>query len=388
MEDDSPVHVSCRFAPNGANEVRLLAEHEAGKEIIEATPEVGPAGMEKAFSFLLPGSVRAAKVVLWVDGVAYPVFDLSMTTVFKVQRGGSEHLFLDNDTNRSVEQFTGAILLDEGQKEVWQKYATLGADVDGRKFVFRLLVCPAKEEVFQDLYGHERAAVTPIDQVLSICAGPQLVFPLDALRRERESAYSTVDTHWSDYGSKVGAIEFLRSVGLESVIDRLPTEFYPRKIYGDLGGKVDGGQTGVFMTLSKDYRFSTPGFDNGIANHGRIWTYMNADAVVDETLVLFGDSFSVSLSAILASVFKRIVYCYTAAAWDQEILAAERPGYVLAQTNQRFVIYAPRTDASLFRQIEQKLRAASIQELETMRGYFRDDCVEPYYATRMRTLLG
>ncbi len=338
------------------------------------------------FSFEVPATTRGIGVSLCTGAGEKTIFRLSTVTVFKVQRGGA-HLFLDNDTNRSVDQYTGRLLLDEANQEAWRKYARLALGMDGPESAFRLLICPAKEEVFQDLYQHRRAQITPIDQVVDICAGPQLLFPLEALRRDRESSYSTVDTHWSDYGAKIGAIEYLRSVGLSRVVGCLPDDFYQRKVYGDLGGKVDGGQTGVFMTLAKGYRFGTPGFDNGIGNHGRIWTYTNDDAEVQGTLVIFGDSFSVSLSAILASVFRRVVYCYTAAGLDPEILEVERPGYVLAQTNQRFVVNSPGVAVSVFRQVMQKVSVLDDKERLSMRGRFGEDCPEPYYAKRMSGLL-
>lgn len=399
FDDDAEVHCSGRVSTRGvAASIFLLVKYDVGTEDVVKVVPIEGSGQSYSddadlieshleFSFMMAGNVRRLMASLSVDGKASPAIDISMATVFKVQRGAREHLFLDNDTNRSVEQFTGALLLDEKQRRAWHRYAAAIAGLDSPELNCRLLICPAKEEVFQDLYPHRRATVCSLDQVLAICAGPQLIFPSDALRRERDSAYSTVDTHWSDFGARIGATEFLRSVGLGAAVTELPTDFYPRKVYGDLGGKVDGGQIGVFMALPRDYPFSDPVFDNGIGNHGRVWVYVNDDAIIERTLVIFGDSFSVSLSAILASVFKRVVYCYTAAGLDPEVLEAERPGYVLAQTNQRFIINAPGPEASLFRQVEQKSYALSPEDRKSLRDRFPEDCAERYYAQRMRALL-
>lgn len=104
--------------------------------------------------------------------------------------------------------------------------------------------------------------------------------------------------------------------------------------------------------------------------------------------MILGGGFSVSLSAILASVFGRVVYCYTAVGLDPEILEFERPGYVLAQTNQRFVVNSPGFAVSMFRQVAQKVGVLGDKERLSKRGRFGEDCPEPYYAKRMSDLLG
>lgn len=378
------VRVIARDPSTSEELVSVLADMSGGDR--SATDE--SRGEQQAeVSLELPGSVRGAVLSLCANGVERPCFTLSTSTVFKVQRGGA-YLFLDNDTNRSVDQYTGRLLLDEVGLSRWRAYAEALRSMDESSgATVRLMICPAKEELFQDVYPHKRAARTPIDQVSEVCAGPQWVCLLDALRSERELTYSTVDTHWSDYGAKVGAIEYLRSVGLSHVTGNLPQDFYARGVYGDLGGKVDGGQSGIFMTLAKGYRFSVPRFDNGIGNHGRVWVYMNEDADIEQTLVLFGDSFAVSMSAILASVFSRVVYCYTAAGIDPEIVRVERPAYVLAQTNQRFVVNAPSAEASVFRQVAQKVSSLDEAARLAMLERLGESSTEPYYAARMRELL-
>lgn len=399
LEDNDSIRINgVLTATVDANEIRIVAR-DPTSTLGPVSALVGDSACEEVstldgahgkqqlgFSLQLPASARRAAISLCVSGVEVPVCTLSTATVFKVQRGGV-HLFLDNDTNRSVDQYTGRLLLDQANLARWQTYAAALRRMDESGVAVRLLICPAKEELFQDLYPHRRAPRAPIDQVADVCDGRQLVYPIEALRSERESTYSTVDTHWSDYGAKVGAAEYLRSVSLSHATRRLPEDFYPRRVYGDLGGKIDGGQAGVFMTLAKGYRFSVPCFDNGIGNHGRVWTYTNENAEIRQTLVIFGDSFAVSLSAILASVFSRVVYCYTAAGIDPEVVRVERPAYILAQTNQRFIINAPSAEASVFRQVAQKVSTLDVAACLSMLERFGEKSVEPYYAARMRELL-
>lgn len=390
LEDEACIRVAGRVVlADGAVDAALVAVDQAGGEHRADLRPRNESGVASGsdFDFELPSGTRAAKVELSLGGGREALFDLAVATIFKVQRGREGHLFLDNDTNRSVDQFTGRLLLDDAQRDLWRSYMHAAAALQADGCVFRLLVAPVKEEVFSDLYPHPRAPTTALDQVLEACRGPLLVFPLDALREKRDDAYSTVDTHWSDYGARVAAGAYLSSIGLADAAAAMPAAFVARQVYGDLGGKVEGGQAGVFQSLEKAYRFSQPSFDNGIGNHGRIWTYRNGDAPVDATLVLFGDSFSVPLAAILASVFSRLVYCYTAAGIDQEVLALERPRYVLAQLNQRFAINAPRAGASVFRQVADKLKALPAAERERIRQRMLEESAEPAYAARMLQFL-
>ncbi|MCD9005782.1 hypothetical protein LDO31_05935 [Luteimonas sp. XNQY3] len=343
--------------------------------------------IQAAFEITIPAGSRLVAFSFRTAGQTVAFAEIRIDTIFKVQRGLGGHLFLDNDTNRSVDQYTGRLLIDPLQIRGWEAYADALLNLDNPARSMRLLICPAKEEVFGDVYPHKRAALTPVDQVLALCPGHLTRFPLDRLREARDTTYSTVDTHWSDQGAMVGAVDYLESIGLERHAGDLPTRFEARQVYGDLGGKVEGGQHGTFMTLPRDYPQLQPGYDNGIGNHGRIWIYTNAGAPVQETLLIFGDSFSVSLSAILAAVFSRVVYAYTAAGLDTSLIEEECPRHILAQTNQRFLINAPGASIDVDRQAAAKIAKMTPTEREHARILVLSQVDAPSYTARMLRLL-
>lgn len=305
---------------------------------------------------------RVAQLVFECDGRREIAVNFSIfAPAFKVQEGREGHLFLDNDTNRSVDQFTGKLLLDEAKVQGWREYSQ-ALDAIGKHSIVRFLICPAKEEVFSDLYPHARAKITPVDQVMAAMSPEVARFPVAYLRQHRERGFSKIDTHWSDYGACMGARFYLDDVGLGWAAGHLPTRFLDHKRFGDLGGKLPDRRSGVFEVVDpQDLRL--PVFRNGIDNHGRIWVFKNENAPVSETLVLFGDSYSASLSAILATVFARVVYAYTAAEILTDVLGVEAPKYVLFQTNQRFVTGVPPVNNTLAKKVRAKLDKVNMADL-------------------------
>lgn len=308
------------------------------------------------------------------DGFEYWIQAISVVARPKVLVGISKWLFLDNDTNRSVDQFQGNLILSTETISRWRDYynwiCKKASDADLK---WQLFVAPAKEEVIPDCYPYSRGKTTPIDQFLhEFKLMNNIVYPLTPLQEARELSYYRTDTHWSDYGAYLGAIDILRGFNLESHSDHLINSFKAVSSKGDLGSKLTPEQTSTSLSLSYAPTSSIKIFDNGISNIGRIWIYENNRSSTEYTLVIFGDSFSVNLITQLTCVFRRIVYAHTAATFDQSIVDQEHPDFLLLQTNQRFLARPPEANQSIWKTIHHKLLGFTANELTIISNHIEE----------------
>jgi alginate O-acetyltransferase complex protein AlgJ len=305
--------------------------------------------------------------------------------------GRNNWLFLDNDTNRSVDQFKGECLLTEDVLAAWKNYlqvTKLKAVQEGIHWC--LLIAPAKEELYQDYYPHTRGRVTPIDQFLNaVDEFDEVVFPIRELAAAREMCYYSVDTHWSDYGAYLGAVEVVRKLGLEAFREHLTMSYRVVLTFGDLGGKVLPRKNAPKLVADYSRIPIKKTFDNGILNTGKIWVYENGSAPLKESLVLFGDSFSLNLAKQLCNVFSRVVYAHTVATWDEEIVSAEQARFVVLQTNQRFLMTVPNTHIGVWDLAYSKVEKLDVQECESLTDALSKNETggNSYYLERMENIV-
>ncbi len=260
--------------------------------------------------------------------------ETSIKTEPKVIRGKNNYLFLDNDSNKSVDQYIGKYLIHDSLFDKWQLYFDL---VVSRSTNNIMLVVPNKEELFPDFYPFKRSNNTLIDRFLqkfnSYC-----FYPLQELKQNRELSYMKTDTHWTDYGAFICAQNILKLFGLDAHISKLADKFFIKQVHGDLGSKLVHLESSYCLKSSDVFNAS---FDNSISNRGLIKIYDNIEAPVNDCLVVFGDSFSFNLVPYLGLIFIRVVYVHTIASTDIELLLHEKPKYVLYEMNQRFIGVAP-----------------------------------------------
>ena len=83
-----------------------------------------------------------------VNGLDYPLVYGQIKGAFKVLQGLEGWLFLDNDTNNSVEQYTGKLLLGRDQKLAWQHYFS-GANklAHSLNIPYAMLMAPDRKSV-------------------------------------------------------------------------------------------------------------------------------------------------------------------------------------------------------------------------------------------------
>ena len=151
-----------------------------------------------------------------VEGISYDVLSLNKRKVIKVQEGKNGWLFLDNDTNSSVDQFTGRKLLGEQHTTQYVKFFdelnTLSNELD---FKWVYSIAPAKEFIFPDYYPHEISNYNILTQLKELEVG-NILHHSENLIDNREFSYSKCDTHWTDYGALLIVKQILEYFGISS----------------------------------------------------------------------------------------------------------------------------------------------------------------------------
>lgn len=292
-------------------------------------------------------------------------YNIRKSKTIKVEEGARNWLFLGNDTNSSVEQYTGHYLLTTQEIEQWKTYfQQLESDSIKIGFNWAFLLAPAKEFIFPEYYPFKKGEMTPVDQLISShFSYGKLVWPYDVLSEDRELTYWKGDTHWTDYGGAVAAQETLKTLGFKNYELDLSIQYSIKHRAGDLGGKFSPPRISPVPTADFTSVFEKQIFDNQVHNHGRIRVYENGELEHTKTCcILFGDSFSVNVTPWLVKHFYRLIYIHTAAAFDRSILKAEQPTHVILQTNSRFIINPPKINFSIRPSIEGKLKKLNENE--------------------------
>lgn len=274
------------------------------------------------------------------------LYSATVKGTFDVLRGKNSWLYLNNDTNKSVEQFKGKIKLSRPVKTQWKAYMraclifTKKLDVP---FVF--LVAPSKELVVLGNYPFDNPTNTPLDQVEKIAVDgfPILTF-IDTLRNSKERAFRVCDTHWSAHGAMLATVDMAVHFGLpeDTVKALFENDLYrDKEMGGDLGSKIFPPETHVEQLLvSYDYKMRVL-YDNKLPNFGRTMLIENDEALLSKTIVLFGSSSSYSMFNYISRIFRFTFFCHCAGSLDQSLLMRLQPDYVAAQSNARFLVRAP-----------------------------------------------
>lgn len=339
-----------------------LARPDVIEIILKQKPEQHPQ-LKCGFRFSLVLSSADFELGVLQNGQHFALCQGHIAGPFKVLEGKDNWLFLDNDTNKSVEQFTGKQLLDAEAKQGWQLYMRkLQAYAAEHQCKHALLMAPAKEAVYTEFYPYAKGALTPVEQVVNdLPVGLNLCYPVAALRRSAQRSFRITDTHWSPFGAMLASVELAVSLGLaRQEVETLFTadQYRSAQLVGDLGNKMYPPKASEEWLLKGfSYRKSVVS-DNGLSNFGRTLCVVNEQALVQKHLVIFGASSSYSMLDYLCRIFGRITLMHTAGNIDPNVLAELKPDYLVCQTNARYVVRAPDADYSLATVIAEKTKEA------------------------------
>lgn len=324
------------------------------------------------FSFTVPYSAGKIELFLRVNDNEWPlqVIEAShphhVSHALKVLKGKQGWLFLDNDTNNSVDQFTGKVRLTPLSLNKWNLYfQEMETLAKKHSQHYAMLIAPSKESVVGAKYHPQKEGLSPVTQVVQLAPPSLLVYPLAELKKQGDTSYFKSDTHWSHKGALTATIELATRLGIEkSTLEQL----FCNDVYQDL---VKGGDLGNKLTpkvtcrtevlKSFNYRKSVI-YDNGLPNIGRIIIFANKSAPIKEICLTFGSSSSYSMFSYLSRIFESYIFIHTAGNIDPELVEKVKPDYLVTQTNARFVVQAPTVEYSVSQAIREKITSLSKEE--------------------------
>ncbi|WP_447955858.1 alginate O-acetyltransferase AlgX-related protein [Vreelandella sp. EE7] len=266
------------------------------------------------------------------------LFQIELQDLSNVLEGKEGWFFLDNDINKSVDQFLGKSLLTEEMSSAWMSYADRLLEYQ-RKFNLVYLIASAKEAVVPQYYPYEKASITPFDQATSILKDKKVnsFSPTEVLSK-KEGTYYKTDTHWSDYGAYLTYLKVMKESGFEKGI--VEVDFEELEAIGDLGSKFYP----VKKSLKKVHTYSGPKaelvFGNEVPGSGAIKIWENPDAYYSKTALLFGDSFMRSgcLVNYFTYSFGRVVFINLPGSLIENVVSHESPALLVVETNDRYLL--------------------------------------------------
>lgn len=335
------------------------------QRVLETTPGSHPQ-LRCGFALRLPCPRAGLELGFDLDGQVFWAVAITLREGTQVIDGRDGWLFLDNDTNRSVDQFTGALLLDAAAQARWRAYLAGTRELAARAGArHALLLAPSKEEVLRDRYPHERAATTVLDQVCAL-ASPQdhLIDAARVLAAHSlpEACFKCTDTHWTDRGAMLATLALLPTLGFDASAAQRAFEadrYVVRPYAGDLGVKLMPHRSAPTEFLDAPECEVGAVFDNLLPNIGRVLVFEQPEPCFDAKLLMFGASSGYPMLKYLKRLFRRTVFVHSAAGVDESVVLHERPDALVMQSNGRFLIEPPRMNFSLRDAVFTKLREAS-----------------------------
>lgn len=322
------------------------------------------------FRFTLPLSSADFSLGILIDEQHITLLQGKVEGSFSVLVGKEGWLFLDNDTNKSVEQFTGKLMLGSAA-QAWQQYFSLLIQFTHQQGLpYALLIAPAKEQVFPEYYPYAKSGTTIVKQLIELRPTDfQMVYPVKRLRRARLRSYRLTDTHWSPYGACIASRALAVQLGLSWYDVKMvfvDDRYYTMHVTGDLGNKFYPPVTSKERFLRNySYRRHLV-YDNGLANFGRVLITFNLQALQQARVVIFGSSSAYSMLDYLSRLFSEVILIHSAGNIDTELTLALKPDYLVAQTNGRFVVKAPEVGYSLQQVMYEKLQMESVAGRKNM----------------------
>lgn len=370
--------------------VELVVKHEHGEDTYKCNRirrDVSKAlnlDCEVQCGFIIPITFSssfdvgfiAGEVVVWVARV-------EVNPASKVKFGKFGHLFLDNDSNDCVAQFTGRKLISDDVLLSWEEYfSNIKKYALENQIEYLFTLAPAKEIILQQFYPHTKADITPVEQFLIRFHNENILYPKDALIYAGDSTYSREDTHWTDFGGGVVANYIVNNIGM-SLNKPFPFNFSLINKMGDLGVKIPNPKAQEIMKADFSSVEKLKLFDNKIPNRGWIQVYQNPSFIIEKNVVVFGDSFSENLVPYFANTFSRVVFVLSGADIDYDILQYEQPDLVICELTTRFLVRAPESNYSVSLDCKRKILSMPVSKRADFISLLHDsDHKCSYYVTK------
>ena len=261
----------------------------------------------------------------------------------KVIEGKDGWLFLGNDSNNSVDQYTGKLLLS---KDCVSNYGAYFSNLNSHiKCDFSFFIVPNKEYVLSEFYPYFNSiskGLTILEQVRGVASANsvEINYPIELLTSNPESFYKT-DTHWNDFGAYLGLLSIFKYMD-SFIFPKIDLEsFGCVYVSGDLGEKLTPVKKDKRLVYNAETEAEVV-FNSFLKNHGYLIHYKNRNAINKKKVLIFGDSFGIQFEKFLKVVFSEVIFVYSPAVFVKDIYDTVSPDFVILQINQRFLVEPPK----------------------------------------------
>jgi len=267
----------------------------------------------------------------------------------KVLVGKDGCLFLQNDTNRVVEQNSGSLKLTESKLEKWLRILeTRFAVLKNRDIKYYFLIAPNKESIYPEYLpsDYEICEDRTVYQLINACKSHNLplYYPIDILKsyKSQYQIYPSGDSHWNGIGGFIAygyIMSIIKRDFTTNILDWEEVKFVEGEILLDLGNKLTPPQTSVFAWGMVKQPQAQIIYDNKVINSGHIRLTSNKNKSLPTT-VIFHDSFMESMLLFLMESFSEI-YLLRSPSLDYDLIKKIKPDVVISEMVERFLIQPP-----------------------------------------------
>ena len=259
-------------------------------------------------------------------------------------------LFLENDSNRYMEQFTGKVGPRPGWRWRWLRlFRARRERMEKPGLPYLFSISPVKEPIYPEMLPDRYVPVEPrpVHRLLDIAAeaGVPALYPEEALRaaKPRGPVFYQADTHWNPLGAFVAYREICARFerwGIElDLVEDADIDWQPHMGDGDLGRKLDPPVQGLSLFGHVREPHGERRSDNGLLGTGGMQVY-ESDRRDAPRLVCFGTSYAGNTMEYFKESFSRVVWAHTNSLID-DLIAEERPDVVLTLCNERGLLFVP-----------------------------------------------
>lgn len=262
----------------------------------------------------------------------------------KFLKGIDGWYFLNNDSNKVIDEISGANALSQHYALKWRAIFTerqVKADEFGVTLV--TFIVPNKHCVFPQflpadiqISDQRLVLIGDFDELQSVIYDSALFSDPDTFHKN--------DTHWTDYGACQAFIRIMSEFNIEPQRIYTKDSFSREYCQGDLTGSNGDKKE---LVLKNEDRVKEV-FDNGILHVGRVRIYKNEKLKGNgngKRLSIFGGSSVNQIIDFFAHEFEIIVHVWTQSI-DWEVVKEYRCNYVLALPRERFMVQVATDDQS------------------------------------------
>jgi len=268
----------------------------------------------------------------------------------KVIVGRQNWLFLSGD--KVIDDYKGVDTLGEKSLLIIRQNLRDKAEWFARNGMkYYLIIIPEKSQIYPEYLPTSVKKIrqtSKYEQLVRYLKNDASIVFIDVRERllnekKNKAVYYKTDTHWNDRGA---------FAAYQEIVNRISKDFpnvHPRAFLNysvaDFVGR--GGDLSRMVSIAPysndEYSFFLPNFENSAATipYSYPYTDINVDAKqsVDTTqpkLVMYRDSFSISLIPFLSQNFSKSIYLWTPT-HDYAMMQAEKPDIVIHAFAERYI---------------------------------------------------